>query len=52
MKNFTNLLIFLGIISFVFLGCSKKDSSSSSSESDDTVSASSGDSRQLLFLLR
>ena len=45
MKNFTNLLIFLGIISFVFLGCAKKDSSSSSSaESDDTVSASSGDS--------
>ena len=41
MKNFTNLLIFLGIISFVFLGCSKKDSSSSSS-SDADVSAVSG----------
>ena len=43
MKNFTNLLIFLGIISFVFLGCAKKDSSSSSTaDTDDTVSASSG----------
>ena len=43
MNNFTNLLIFLGIISFVFLGCSKKDSSSSSSSTSDTdVSATSG----------
>ena len=43
MKNYTNLLIFLGIISFVFLGCAKKDSSSSSTaDTDDTVSASSG----------
>ena len=42
MKNFTNLLIFLGIISFVFLGCAKKDSSSSSSTSDTDVSATSG----------
>ena len=42
MNNFTNLLIFLGIISFVFLGCAKKDSSSSSSTSDTDVSATSG----------
>jgi len=43
MKNFTNLLIFLGIISFVFLGCAKKDDSSSSSSTSDTdVSATSG----------
>ena len=43
MNNFTNLLIFLGIISFVFLGCAKKDSSSSSSSTSDTdVSATSG----------
>ena len=47
MKNFTNLLILLGIISFVFLGCAKSDDSSSSSStttSDDTAdpSASSG----------
>ena len=44
MKRTTNLLIvLLGIISFVFLGCSKKDDSSSSSSSD-TVSATSGSS--------
>ena len=41
MKNFTNLLIFLGIISFVFLGCAKSDDSSSSS-SDTDVTAVSG----------
>ena len=42
MKRTTNLLfVFLGIISFVFLGCSKKDSSSSSS-SDTDVTAVSG----------
>jgi len=35
MKNFTNLLIFLAIISFVFLGCAKSDDSSSSSSSSD-----------------
>ena len=41
MKRTTNLfIILLGIISFVFLGCAKKDDSSSSSSSD-TVSASS-----------
>ena len=40
MRNFTNLIIFLGIISFVLLGCAKKDSSSSSSDTD--VSAASG----------
>ena len=39
MKNFTNLLIFLAIISFVFLGCAKSDDSSSSSSS----SSSGGD---------
>ena len=44
MKNFTNLLIFLGIISFVFLGCSKKDSSSSSTSDTADPSASSGSS--------
>jgi len=33
MKNSTNLLIFLAIISFVFLGCAKSDDSSSSSSS-------------------
>ena len=45
MKNFTNLLIFLGIISFVIMGCAKKDSSSSTSTSttsDTDVSATSG----------
>ena len=44
MKNFTNLLIFLGIISFVIMGCAKSDDSSSAAASDgDTeVSASSG----------
>jgi len=42
MKSITNLLIvLLGIISFVFLGCAKKDSSSSSS-SDTDVTAASG----------
>ena len=35
MKNSTNLLIFLAIISFVFLGCAKSDDSSSSSTSSD-----------------
>ena len=52
MKNFTNLLIFLGIISFVIMGCAKSDDSSASSaassdassDADDTVSASSGSS--------
>ena len=59
MKNSTNLLIFLGIISFVIMGCAKSDDSSSSptttttsdsdssdstSDADDTVSASSGSS--------
>ena len=58
MKNFTNLLIFLGIISFVIMGCAKSDDSSSStttttsdsdssdstSDADDTVSATSGSS--------
>ena len=33
MKNSTNLLIFLAIISFVFLGCANSDDSSSSSSS-------------------
>ena len=48
MKNFTNLLIFLGIISFVIMGCAKSDDSSSSASSasdgdtDTEVSASSG----------
>jgi hypothetical protein len=45
MKNFTNLLIFLGIISFVIMGCAKSDSSSSSSSSsssDTDVTAVSG----------
>ena len=50
MKNFTNLLIFLGIISFVIMGCAKSDdsssssaaASSSSSSSDTDVSATSG----------
>jgi hypothetical protein len=50
MKNFTNLLIFLGIISFFIMGCAKSDDSSSSSASasasdgdtDTEVSASSG----------
>ena len=51
MKNSTNLLIFLAIISFVIMGCAKSDDSSSSptttttsdstSDADDTVSASS-----------
>jgi len=40
MKNSTNLLIFLAIISFVFLGCAKSDDSSSSSSSS---SSSDGD---------
>ena len=44
MKNYTNLLIFLGIISFVFLGCSKKDESSSSSTANTEVAAVSGSS--------
>ena len=48
MKNFTNLLIFLGIISFVIMGCAKSDGSSSSTtttsdgDTDTDVSASSG----------
>jgi hypothetical protein len=47
MKNFTNLLIFLGIISFVIMGCAKSDSSSSSAaasdgDTDTVVSALSG----------
>lgn len=49
MKNFTNLLIFLGIISFFIMGCAKSDDSSSSASSsasdgdtDIDVSASSG----------
>ncbi len=51
MKNFTNLLIFLGIISFFIMGCAKSDDSSSSASSassasdgdtDTEVSASSG----------
>ena len=41
MKNFTNLLIFLGIISFVIMGCAKSDDSSSSASS--ASSASDGD---------
>ncbi len=49
MKNSTNLLIFLAIISFVIMGCAKSDDSSSStssstSDADDTVSAASGSS--------
>ena len=42
MKNFTNLLIFLGIISFVIMGCAKSDSSSSAASSDTEVAAVSG----------
>ena len=48
MKNFTNLLIFLAIISFVIMGCAKSDESSSSTtttsdgDTDTDVSASSG----------
>ena len=34
LKNYTNLLISLGFISFVFLGCAKSDDSSSASSSD------------------
>jgi len=41
MKNFTNLLIFLAIISLVFLGCAKKDSSSSSSSSTTSTTSTS-----------
>jgi len=40
MKNFTNLLIFLGIISFVIMGCAKSDDSSSSSTSSSSSSGS------------
>ena len=36
--NFTNLLIFLGIISFVIMGCAKSDDSSSSAASSTTTS--------------
>ena len=43
MKNFTNLLIFLGIISFVIMGCAKSDDSSSSSSSSASSAASDGD---------
>jgi hypothetical protein len=43
MKRTTNLLIvLLGIISFVFLGCSKKSDDSSSSTADTDVAAVSG----------
>ena len=47
MKNSTNLLIFLAIISFVIMGCAKSDDSSSSTStsttaSDTDVSATSG----------
>ena len=43
MKNYTNLLIFMGIISFVFLGCAKSDDSSSSTANTE-VAAVSGSS--------
>jgi len=42
MKNFTNLLIFLAIISFVFLGCAKSDDSSSSSTSSTSSDGDGG----------
>jgi len=42
MKNFTNLLIFLAIISFVFLGCAKSDDSSSSSSSSTSSDGDGG----------
>ena len=37
MKNSTNLLIFLGIISFVIMGCAKSDDSTTTTTDDDTV---------------
>ena len=42
MKNSTNLLIILAIISFLFLGCAKSDDSSSSSASSDGDGGTSG----------
>ena len=42
MKNFTNLLIFLGIISFVIMGCAKSDDSSSSSSSSSDGGGGTG----------
>jgi len=42
MKNSTNLLIFLAIISFVFLGCAKSDDSSSSSSSSTSSDGDGG----------
>ena len=44
MKNSTNLLIFLAIISFVFLGCAKSDDSSSSSSSSSSSGGDGGTS--------
>lgn len=42
MKNSTNLLIFLAIISFVFLGCAKSDDSSSSTSSTSSSDGGGG----------
>ncbi|HHZ77376.1 MAG TPA: hypothetical protein EYO46_06945 [Candidatus Lambdaproteobacteria bacterium] len=40
MKNSTKLLILLGVISFIFLGCAKKDRDESSTSSTTTTSTS------------
>ena len=40
MKNFTNLLIFLGIIGFVIVGCAKSDDSSSAAASSSSAASS------------
>ena len=39
MKNFTNLLIFLGIIGFVIVGCAKSDESSSAAASSSSAAS-------------
>ena len=44
MKNSTYLLIFLAIISFIFLGCAKSDDSSSSSSSSSSSDGDGGTS--------
>ena len=41
MKNFTNLLIFLGIIGFVIVGCAKSDDSSSAAASSSSAATDS-----------
>ena len=48
MKNFTNLLIFLGIISFVIMGCAKSDDSTTTTTTDDDTVVTTGTNTPIL----